>query len=191
MQILCKVMEIKFVLILSYGNPELPNKPSCCLHFFFFVSLCDFIVQLFSPIGIFGDLWFQGIVAFAELELVVALTRDGGITKVSKWFRSSVGTWFGDRSMAIYLIHWPLIFYVCFMANGGPLPFPRHYVGQCEKYQKGSDERNHCEDVTKEWFSHNLIPLWGIPIVLILTPLLADLTYRFIEEPCRKLFRSS
>ena len=158
---------------------------------FFLVSVCYLILQLCSiPAGVMLDFLLQGIVAFAELEIVVALTRDGGKTRISEWFRSSVGNWFGDRSMAIYLVHFPLILYVCFMANGEPIHFPRHYVGKCDDYPRDSDERRHCENVFKKWLSQNLIPLWGFPIVLVLTPILADLTYRFIEEPCRKLLRA-
>ena len=156
------------------------------------VSLLDTISLLFIfKNEIFGEYWFQGIVPFAQLELIVALTRDGRATRISKWFRTSVGNWLGDRSMAIYLVHWPLIGYLCFMIHGKPLPFPRHYVGKCDEYDKHSDEWKHCTDVEKKWFLNNMIPLWGIPVILVWTLILADLTYRLVEVPCRKLFRSS
>ena len=157
----------------------------------FLVFVFDTILQYAFQASALGEFWFQGIVAFAQLELVVALTRDGGATRVSKWFRTSVGNWLGDRSMAIYLVHWPLLGYLCFMIYGKPLPYPRHYIGKCEDYHKGSDEYKHCEHVSDEWLYNNFVPAWGIPVILVWVLILADLTHRYVEEPCRKLFRSS
>ena len=107
------------------------------------VFICDTTALIVNHFGVLGAFWFHGIVAFAQLELLVALTRDGGATQLSKWFSTSVGIWLGDRSMAIYLVHWPLIGYLCFMIHGKPLPYPRHYLGKCDKYHNGSDEYRH------------------------------------------------
>ena len=155
------------------------------------VFACDTIVKDYFPPGIFGIIWFQAIVPFAQLELAVSLTRDGGVTQVSKWFRTSIGNWLGERSMAIYLVHWPLMGYLSFMIYGKPLPYPRHYYGKCDDYHHGSDEWKHCKDVSDKWAHVNFIPLWGIPIILTWVFIFADLTYRFVEKPCREILRSS
>ena len=42
------------------------------------IAVCDYVVQLrHSPKDVIGASWYQGMVAYTQLELVVARTRDG------------------------------------------------------------------------------------------------------------------
>jgi len=137
--------------------------------------------------GIKGGVWLQAIVPFAQLELIVALTRDNRTSLAFQVLHTKLGRWLGDRSMCIYLVHYPLIMYVCLAVYGKPLVWPQEF--DCSKYSSGSSDRQHCDDEVRNFSDAMSMPLWGIAVVPVLTILLSDLFYRFIEEPCRKLLR--
>lgn len=51
-----------------------------------------------------SDVWLTALVPFAHLTLIVALTRDGASCKASRALRTSLATWLGDISAALYLV---------------------------------------------------------------------------------------
>lgn len=56
----------------------------------------------------------------AQLTVVVALTRDGGVSLAGKALRTPLAQWLGRLSMALYLVHMPVIAYLCLAVSGGP-----------------------------------------------------------------------
>ena len=137
--------------------------------------------------GILGAVWFQAIVPFAQLELIVALTRDNGTSLAYRTLCTTVGRWLGERSMCIYLVHYPLIFYVSLAAYGKAVRWPDEF--DCSKYDSSSADRQHCVDELNKFSDARAMPLWGIAVVPVAAILLADIFYRFIEQPCRKMLR--
>lgn len=55
--------------------------------------------------------WFQGMSVFCMLDFMVALTQTKGNSKVSIVLQHPITVWLGEISMALYLIHEPLIYY--------------------------------------------------------------------------------
>lgn len=133
-----------------------------------------------SSTGLLGEIWFQAIVPFAQLDLIMALSHDGGESFISKCLQHPILLWLGKRSMCIYLIHYPLIYYLCWMIHGRSLTWPT-----C------SDSSDTCSDQWSQFNEVRTIPLWGIPIVASLTIFLSALVYYFVEEPSRKLLKTS
>lgn len=113
----------------------------------------------------------------AQLNVLVALTRDGGKSWASRALQTPLGQWLGKLSMVIYLIHYPLISYLAFVLNGSRV---NHWA--C-----GPDE---AEDVCyARYVAKQVIPLWGVAAVSGATLVLAELVYRVIEVPTRRCLR--
>lgn len=138
---------------------------------------------LTATIGdISSNAWFQGLNVFAQLDLIVGLARVGGRSLCSKVLRHPVVLWYGELSMALYLVHEPLIYYFCWFQNGlRTLNWPANQTcdtndSQCQ------DELNH--------FTHlRRMEPWGIAIILPIATVLACLLYYGVEEPIRKNFK--
>jgi peptidoglycan/LPS O-acetylase OafA/YrhL len=135
--------------------------------------------------GIYLDteLWFQGVNVFAQLDVLVGLTRLGGRSEASKVLRHPVWQWLGSISMAIYLVHWPLIYYLCWWRHGSAITFPDNT--DCASLSAGSSERAVCD----EWESANTMPYWGVAVVPPAAILLAAVLFYGVEEPIRKYFK--
>jgi peptidoglycan/LPS O-acetylase OafA/YrhL len=137
--------------------------------------------------GIVGAVWLQCIVPFAQLEVIVALTRDGGKSLASRALITPLGNWLGKLSMAIYLVHYPTMRYLCWIVNGTTLTWPSF---DCSGYSSHSQEYDNCEDRIERFNDAMLIPVWGIPVVAAVSMILAALLFYGIEEPARKALRS-
>ncbi|KAG5177125.1 hypothetical protein JKP88DRAFT_282226 [Tribonema minus] len=87
------------------------------------VIVADNALALAAGAHILAEVWLQAIVVFGQLELVVALARDGGggAAAASRALRSRCVQWLGRVSMAVYLVHWPLIYYLAWALHGGAL----------------------------------------------------------------------
>jgi peptidoglycan/LPS O-acetylase OafA/YrhL len=132
--------------------------------------------------------WFQAVNVFAQLDLLVALTRARGASFCSVVLRAPLIQWFGELSMAIYLVHFPLLLYVCFMAHGRGVDWPPSMY--CDSYAtEGSEERTTCVAKYDEWVSARTLPLWGIVVVPAVSVLAAAALYYGVEEPVRKYLK--
>jgi peptidoglycan/LPS O-acetylase OafA/YrhL len=153
------------------------------------VSAVDSFVALGLGVsgGILGVVWLQSLLPFLHLELIVALTRDGAESFVSQVFRSPTAMWLGERSMCLYLVHWPLIFYLCWIMHGSALEWPQHL--DCSRVK--NTESDACEDTLDDFNEARLMPVWGVPLVVFVSLILAEILFVCVDEPCRKFFRSN
>jgi peptidoglycan/LPS O-acetylase OafA/YrhL len=126
-----------------------------------------------------SPLWLQLIVPIPYLRLIVSLTRDGGTSGTSALLRSRVAQWLGNISMTVYLLHWPLMYYLCWIRVGLPtLPWPN--TPDC-----AADDAL-CTATVDIWVDRLLLPEWGIPVVSVATLALSTLVFYWFEEPLRK-----
>ena len=90
-----------------------------------------------------GSFYLQGFVPMMFLQLMIALTRDGGKSCASLFLNSTIVQWFGQISMGIYLVHVPLMSYCQWLiTNRGQLP-PWGDDGiknNCKDYEQDSEE---------------------------------------------------
>ena len=140
---------------------------------------------------IFGGLWLQAIVPLAQLTVIVALVRDGGQSHASKLLLQPTLQWLGRISMSIYLIHFPIIYYLMWANNDGNyVEWPNNYSCDATSANRDDDYSN-CRDNLSTFYSRLTLPYWLIPVVVVLTIPLSAATFYLVEEPCRKAFRRS
>ena len=136
--------------------------------------------------GILGAMWLQSIVPYAQLLLVIALTRDGGASVASRALRTPLAQWLGRVSMNVYLVHFPLISYLAWAVHGGTNAEPS--VLDCTTLAAAS--RPACEAALAAYDNAKLIPSWGVLVVLPASLFLGWATAHLVEEPGRKLLRA-
>jgi peptidoglycan/LPS O-acetylase OafA/YrhL len=157
------------------------------------VTIINGIVKFnFASTGIFAFIWLQAIIAFAQLELIVGLTRDSGVSTAAQFFRTRWCLWFGKISMSLYLIHYPVIYYILWIINGSFFEWPRTL--DCENYYRKNNNKNEenideCEKKVHHFNETHMLPVWAIPIVPCVAIPLAAVVYYCVEEPCRKAIR--
>eukprot|EP00301_Raphidiophrys_heterophryoidea_P020419 c5114_g1_i1.p1 GENE.c5114_g1_i1~~c5114_g1_i1.p1 ORF type:complete len:486 (+),score=91.13 c5114_g1_i1:151-1608(+) len=141
--------------------------------------------------GILGAVWLQAIVPFAQLDLIVALTQENTtISKASKFLRSTTLSFLGKISMSIYLVHWVVIFYICWIVNNGQHLHTPETLNCSKEYSANTTERVQCDSDVSEYRDAMLIPEWCIPISLVVSVVVAIVMFYAIEEPSRKWLRS-
>ena len=186
----------------SSSSSDKPNSSTCLSCFHHLISFdCNFqntclqqsiklvcLTFLWTLLtGLVGDIgsnaWFQGINVFAQLDLIVGLVRINGTSLCSKVLRNPVIQWFGEISMALYLVHEPLIYYFCWFQNGfKELKWPSDM--NCS-----SDDDSSCQDTLDDFNYDKQMQSWGIVTILPIATCLAALLYYGVEEPTRKYFK--
>lgn len=152
------------------------------------VSLVDAYVKFkLGGDSIFGEVWLQAIVPYAQLSLIVALSRDGGASLAARVLCRPFAQWLGKISMSLYLVHYPLIFYTCCIIHGGPMRRPSEF--HCNKLPD-IDTQHTCEVEVKAWQDAFVLPIWGIPLVTCASLLLGGLIHYTVEEPARRVLRA-
>jgi len=127
-------------------------------------------ILLFAIIGkllvdvFFANTVIQFLAIHSQLIIIDGLTRDGGKSILSKICNFRIMQEVGRFSMTLYLIHVPLMNWLCVAVHGnlrgkGVVPY------------------------------RNIIPVWGIPVIVIISPIIAWVLTRCVEEPMRKLLR--
>jgi peptidoglycan/LPS O-acetylase OafA/YrhL len=198
-----------------------------------------------------GAIWFQALVPFAQLNIIVAMTRhshrviakvsaatssgakgsssavgdsamvattamvaatatlgqqeqmengtataattavrdDGPPTNaISRFLRHPINVWLGELSMSIYLVHYPLAFYITW-ANRGKvrLEWPDHF--DCTKFS--DDDANHayqqCEDALEAFNKERAWPQWLFVVLPFISIAVGWLVYQYVERPFNKL----
>ena len=129
-----------------------------------------------------GGIWFQALVPFAQLEVIVALTRDGGKSLASKALRTPVAIWLGNISAALYLIHFPVKDWLVWGLHGGDsIADP----DDCSKYVYNSGEWWYCYINWQKVNQERSLKLWAMPIMVVLSLAMGALIYYYFEEPIR------
>ncbi len=158
------------------------------------ISFIDALLRHFkSSGGLLGAVWWQALVPFLQLQIIVALIMDSkNQSIVTRFFRGSIIQYLGKLSMCIYLIHMPIMYYLDWAYLGRSLTWPSNddFAQGCSNYQEGTTQRNECEDRLEDFSSHRQLQLWLIPVAVVITLLLSYFFYHYIEEPTRIYFRS-
>merc|ERR1712066_957747 len=106
----------------------------------------------------------QATAVFTPLMIIVGLSLDGGESYTAKFLNTSVMQFLGRISMALYLVHVPVMHWLCVFLYG-PSFQPKH-----------EDKR--------------LPPLRTTPIQLIISVILATALTIYLEEPVKKKLRT-
>eukprot|EP01041_Mallomonas_annulata_P002572 gene2572-5021_t len=132
------------------------------------VAVCDGISRYVGGSdGILGCVWFQAIVPFAQLEVIVALTLADKSSLVVRALSTPVALWLGEGTTLV----WPP-------------------TQDCDSIKNSNQtEYDDCVRTVGQFNDDRLMPIWGIPIVVVATLVLATALFHLVEEPCRKLLR--
>lgn len=119
-------------------------------------------LQIIGNIDLLGSWWMQGVFPYAILVVIVGLsvTSRGAGPYTQRLLSSPVFLFLGRISLALYLVHEPLIQYVA-------------WAGRPDQ----------------AWSFNMPLPLWGIAIVLPVSLVFATLLERTIETPARNFIR--
>jgi len=135
-----------------------------------------------------GPVWFQSLIPFAQLEVIVALTRDGGVSLASRAFRTPVAVWLGNISAALYLIHFVVKDFIVWATRGFvTITDP----DDCRKYVYNSGEWWYCYFKWQEVNHVRSLELWAMPIMVVVSLLAAAIIYYYFEEPIRVVTKRS
>lgn len=138
-----------------------------------------------------AQVWFQGLVAMTQLNVFLALTRDGNLSLASRFLRLPFCKWIGRISMNIYLIHYPLLGY---LALGLHFPQSKDLLN-CYNLGSGGVEDmterealrvTECQTLIKDVRE---LPWWSVFVILPLAALLGEALARWVEEPARRALR--
>jgi len=139
--------------------------------------------------------WMQLGIAWWALQFIVALTFDEGTSISARMLTSKVALFCGRFSYAIYLLHVPVIQYVCWMHNGvisKPNCESREFdeIEGVEGFEgEYPDHDTRCKAAWEAWNGNRLIPVWCIPAVLLVSMVAGTMLTKVVEEPCRKQLR--
>jgi peptidoglycan/LPS O-acetylase OafA/YrhL len=134
--------------------------------------------------NIFGALWFQAFVPFAQLEFIVSLTMQSTESLLHRALTTPLAKFLGKISMTIYLVHYVVIWAVEWGIFGfHSVPWPTGAKRQAENSNGASASD---DNLQVEWDAARQLPLWGIPLVASITLPLASFIYFCFEEPIRR-----
>ena len=167
---------------------------------------CCCVLSVAAGMDIGFSWWSQFLYAHFWCTLLVALTRDGGTSKLATLLNTRVAQYLGAISMPMYLVHEVLIQYTCVIINGAQRTYyyHEHYIHQDDREcysvkhhvaaSAGANDTalqvEECQEHMRQFWSNRLMPLWAIPIVMTVSLLLAVVLHHFVEEPLRKKLRA-
>ena len=152
------------------------------------------IVAALSPThtGFQATLWWQALVPFAQLNILVALTREGGRAdgKVG-WAKQALTTpfaqWLGKISMTLYLSHMSVIRYAELATHPRVVSMLWRCLLEGKEGLEGGRDAAMCAQAQAE---AKLMPVWALAIVVPVSLLLAEGLYRYVEVPARQALRA-
>lgn len=156
-----------------------------------FTVIIDIIVRYVGNVeGVFGAIWLQALNPYAQLSLIVAMTRTGTSTEAS-WvtsiLRHPLLQWLGDLSMSVYLVHWVLGFYLSWAVYGrGSILWPAQ---ACEQYKDLADDDaylNCAEPIYEHIMTYED---WFFVVITPLAIICAAVLFYVVEKPVAKYFR--
>ncbi|MCB0106933.1 MAG: acyltransferase [Burkholderiales bacterium] len=121
------------------------------------------ILQVVGDIDVLGSWWMQGVFPYVILVVIAGLSMTSGGKKsyTQRLLNWPVCLFLGRISLALYLVHEPIIQYVAWITRPD-----------------------------QAWNFNMPMPLWGIAIVLPVSLALATLIERTIETPARNFIRA-
>jgi peptidoglycan/LPS O-acetylase OafA/YrhL len=129
--------------------------------------------------------WLQGLLVYSQLDLIVCLYRSDGLSLCSRLLRSDTMQFLGKISMSLYLVHWPIIFDICWIKHGSVVEWPStECLGQA-----ASPTTVECANAIKDFVAARTLPLWGIPLVILLSLLAATALHFGFDVPIQKTFK--
>ena len=141
----------------------------------------------FAGRNIAGALWLQAIAPFAQLGIIVALTRQSTRCIVHRALTTNLAKFLGNISMTMYLSHFPIIWYVEWGFNGySSIAWPSGAIKEVTALDTATD------DATRvAWDDARQLQLLGIPIVCGITLVISTVIYYGFEEPLRRALRKA
>jgi len=120
-------------------------------------------LQILGDIDLLGSWWMQGVFPYVLLGIIVGLSVT---SRVANPYTQRLLSWpaflfLGRISLALYLVHEPIIQYVAWAARPA-----------------------------QAWGTNMPMPLWGIAVVLPVSLVFATLLERTIETPARNFIRA-
>ena len=119
-----------------------------------------------------------------QLNIIVALTRDGGTSLAARTLLTPFSQYLGKISMTLYLIHMPVMRYLSLLGNLDAVPTLVHCY---ELDSLGEEQKVECLNAIKEARS---FPVWYTCIVVPLSIVLSEVLYRLVEVPARQALRA-
>jgi peptidoglycan/LPS O-acetylase OafA/YrhL len=121
------------------------------------------VLQIFGGIDLYGSWWMQGVFPYVILVVIVGLSMN---SRAVNSYTQRLLNWptclfLGRISLALYLVHEPIIQYVAWIARP-----------------------------SQTWSFNMPMPIWGIGVVLPVSIVLATLLERTIETPARNFIRA-
>eukprot|EP01038_Epipyxis_sp_PR26KG_P015709 gene15709-21263_t len=157
------------------------------LPYSWFISCCSDIIEKNG----FEKSHYEKVVFGQSIKLLVSTFTLSiicilvGSTIASKVLRNSFMLWLGELSLSLYIIHWPVIWYLIWaVAKGKTINFPSEL--SCDKNQ---DDYSACQDELDNYYSKTQLPGWGIVVVPPISLALATVLYYAVEEPIRIYFK--
>ena len=108
----------------------------------------------------YANIWLQAIIVFAHMDLLVGLVLAKGGSILSNALRHPIPLWLGEISFCLFQTHWLVIFYLIWAVQG------------------------HTNDDNK----FILMPAWGIPVVCVVSLVVAAFLHYAVEIPVRQLY---
>jgi peptidoglycan/LPS O-acetylase OafA/YrhL len=134
--------------------------------------------------GFQAQLWWQAVVPMVQLNIIVALTRDGGASLASRVLRAPLSQYLGRISMTLYLIHMPIMRYLGLLSHPEAVPVLTHCF---ELDTLGEQQKAACLDAMNK--AHTF-PIWYTAIVVPVSIVLSEILYRMVEVPARRFLRA-
>jgi peptidoglycan/LPS O-acetylase OafA/YrhL len=143
------------------------------------VIAADTITTYYGIDSIGDGTWLQAIVAFAQMNLMVAMVRHHEPENImSRFLRSSWMQWLGELSMSIYLLHYPIMCFILWARYGfKTLTWPDDF--DCSDYTDDDDAYAVCEN----YYEAMYWPAYSWIYLPILSIALAYIVYYGIEKP--------
>lgn len=154
------------------------------------LTLIFSVWNTFSP-TLNANAWFQIFNIWAQLDIMICLVQSRGTTSCSHVLRHPVVLWLGDLSMSIYLVHWPIIYTLTWLAHGSSLPWPA-WKSVADMIICAVEDASF-DNVPAEVavFLHNRkMPEWGLLVVPVVSIFCAWILFQYVEEPVRKAWKS-
>jgi peptidoglycan/LPS O-acetylase OafA/YrhL len=159
------------------------------IFFVYYMVLDTLVGSRYIQFGSCGGFWLQIFAAWPMMVWMVAMTRDGGHSWTTRFFLTRPLAFVGQHSMAIYLIHQPLISYWTALWN---IVILDHSMVTYLDPVTGLNTTvaSHFLTMDEHKAIGYLAPSWTVCLILPSAVLVGWLLSRFVDKPCRTCLRT-